>query len=74
MSRLECEDEECVRKKLASNKQFAELLEELGVTVPLKNKSRQQEKKLMPLQKATRAFSNCVNTKIHLFKNFVGFG
>ena len=36
MTRLECEDEECVRKKLASNKQFAELLEELGVTVPMK--------------------------------------
>jgi len=36
MKRLECEDEECVRKKLASNKQFAELLEELGVEVPLK--------------------------------------
>lgn len=36
MSRLECETEEEVRKKLASNKQFAELLQELGVTVPLK--------------------------------------
>ena len=35
-NRLECEDEECVRKKLASNKQFAELLEELGVEVPTK--------------------------------------
>ena len=35
-NRLECEDEECVRKKLASNKQFAELLTELGVDVPLK--------------------------------------
>lgn len=35
-NRLECEDEECVRKKLASNKQFAELLEELGVDVPTK--------------------------------------
>jgi DNA polymerase len=36
MVRLECEDEECVRKKLASNKQFAELLEEHNVEVPLK--------------------------------------
>lgn len=36
MTKLECEDEECVRKKLASNKQFAELLEELNVEVPLK--------------------------------------
>jgi len=36
MARLECEDEECVRKKLASNKQFAELLEEYKVEVPLK--------------------------------------
>ena len=36
MARLECEDEECVRAKLASNKQFAELLEELKVPVPMK--------------------------------------
>ena len=36
MVRLECEDEECVRAKLASNKQFAELLEELKVPVPMK--------------------------------------
>ena len=35
-ARLECETAEDVRKKLASNKQFAELLEEMGVTVPLK--------------------------------------
>ena len=34
--KLKCETEEEVRKKLASNKQFAELLEEFGVTVPLK--------------------------------------
>lgn len=34
--KLECEDEEAVRKKLASNKQFAELLEKLGVEVPMK--------------------------------------
>ena len=36
MTRLNCEDEECVRKKLASNKQFAELLEEHDIEVPLK--------------------------------------
>ena len=35
-SKLGCDDEECVRKKLASNKQFAELLQELNVEVPLK--------------------------------------
>ena len=34
--RLKCETTEEVRKKLASNKQFAELLEEMGVVVPLK--------------------------------------
>jgi DNA polymerase len=36
MNRLNCEDEECVRKKLASNKQFAELLAELNIPVPMK--------------------------------------
>ena len=36
MNRLNCEDEECVRKKLASNKQFAELLAELNIAVPMK--------------------------------------
>ena len=36
MNRLKCDTEEEVRKKLASNKQFAELLQELGVVVPLK--------------------------------------
>jgi DNA polymerase I-like protein with 3'-5' exonuclease and polymerase domains len=36
MTRLECDTEECVRGKLASNKQFAEILQELGVTVPTK--------------------------------------
>ena len=35
-SKLDCETEEDVRKKLASNKQFAELLEELGIDVPMK--------------------------------------
>ena len=36
MEKLGCEDEECVRKKLASNQQFAAILEELGVSVPMK--------------------------------------
>jgi DNA polymerase len=36
MTKLECDTEECVRGKLASNKQFAEILQELGITVPLK--------------------------------------
>ena len=36
MGKLKCESEEEVRKKLASNKQFAQLLEEFGITVPLK--------------------------------------
>ena len=36
MARLECEDVESVRKKLASNKQFAELIVELGAVVPMK--------------------------------------
>ena len=36
MSKLECDTEECVRSKLASNKQFAEILTELGVVVPTK--------------------------------------
>jgi len=34
--KLKCEDEESVRKKLASNKQFANLLTEFGVLVPMK--------------------------------------
>lgn len=36
MEKLECEDEEGVRKKLASNPQFAAILEEHGVIVPMK--------------------------------------
>ena len=36
MEKLKCDTEESVRKKLASNKQFAELLKEYGVTPPLK--------------------------------------
>ena len=36
MDELKCNDAEGVRKKLASNKMFAELLEERGVKVPMK--------------------------------------
>jgi DNA polymerase len=36
MIKLQCDTEECVRAKLASNKQFAEILTELGVIVPTK--------------------------------------
>ena len=36
MGRLNCDTEEEVRKKLASNKQFAELLIELGIDPPIK--------------------------------------
>jgi DNA polymerase bacteriophage-type len=36
MSQLNCENSEAVRKKLASNKQFAALLEEHGVKAPMK--------------------------------------
>jgi len=36
MQRMECDTEEVVRKKLASNKQFGALLKELGVKLPMK--------------------------------------
>lgn len=36
MKKLECDSAEAVRKKLASNKQFAELLGEMGVVSPMK--------------------------------------
>jgi DNA polymerase len=36
MERLKCDTSECVRKRLASNKKFAELLKEFGVEPPLK--------------------------------------
>lgn len=36
MEKLECETAEAVRKRLASNKQFAEILVERGVSVPMK--------------------------------------
>jgi len=36
MQRMECDTEEAVRKKLASNKQFGALLKELGMKLPMK--------------------------------------
>lgn len=35
--KLSCDSEEAVRKKLASNKQFAQVLKEFGVQVPMKD-------------------------------------
>jgi DNA polymerase I-like protein with 3'-5' exonuclease and polymerase domains len=40
MSQLKCDTEEAVRKKLASNKQFAKVLEEHGVKPPMKTSPR----------------------------------
>lgn len=55
MSRLECEDEESVRKKLASNKQFAELITELGAVVPMKI-SPTTDKETFALAKTDQGF------------------
>ena len=55
MARLECEDEESVRKKLASNKQFAELITELGAVVPMKI-SPTTEKETFALAKTDQGF------------------
>jgi len=60
MSRLECEDEEAVRKKLASNKQFAELITELGADVPMKI-SPTTEKETFALAKTDEGFINLQN-------------
>jgi len=55
MARLECEDVESVRKKLASNKQFAELITELGAVVPMKI-SPTTEKETFALAKTDQGF------------------
>jgi DNA polymerase len=55
MARLECEDEESVRKKLASNKQFAELITELGAVVPMKI-SPTTDKETFALAKTDQGF------------------
>jgi DNA polymerase I-like protein with 3'-5' exonuclease and polymerase domains len=60
MSRLECEDEEAVRKKLASNKQFAELITELGAVVPMKI-SPTTEKETFALAKTDEGFIDLQN-------------
>jgi len=62
MTRLECETEEDVRKKLASNKQFAELLEELGVVVPMKE-SPTTGKQTYALAKTDAGLINLQNHK-----------
>lgn len=62
MTRLECETEEDVRKKLASNKQFAELLEELGVAVPMKE-SPTTGKQTYALAKTDAGLINLQNHK-----------
>ncbi len=56
-SKLECDSEEEVRKKLASNNQFAELLEELGVKAPLKE-SPVTGKQTYALAKTDEGFIN----------------
>jgi DNA polymerase len=55
MKRLECDTEECVRAKLASNKQFAELLIELGITPPTKI-SPTTDKETYALEKGDTGF------------------
>jgi DNA polymerase len=55
MSKLECQTEEEVRAKLASNKQFAELLVELGITPPTKI-SPTTGKETFALAKGDQAF------------------
>ena len=44
MEKLQCKDEEAVRKKLASGKQFAAILTEHGVEVPMKESKGKQSK------------------------------
>lgn len=56
-AKLKCDSEEEVRKKLASNNQFAELLEELGVNTPLKE-SPVTGKQTYALAKTDEGFIN----------------
>jgi DNA polymerase len=60
MSKLECVDEEAVRKKLCSNPQFANILEELGVAVPMKVSPR-TEKMTFALAKNDEGFMELEN-------------
>jgi hypothetical protein len=68
--RLKCDDEEAVRKKLASNKQFAELLTDMELFPPL-NLARQLEKRHSHWLKTTRVLFHCRNMKIHSYNNCV---
>jgi len=69
--RLKCDDEEAVRKKLASNKQFAGLLTEHGITPPTKVSPTTEEKKHLLWQRTTKVLFHCRNMKIHSFNNYV---
>jgi DNA polymerase len=53
--KLECDTEEAVRKKLASNKQFAKVLEDHGVKVPMKE-SKTTGKQTFALAKNDEGF------------------
>ena len=53
--KLECETEEAVRKKLASNKQFAKVLEDHGVKAPMKE-SKTTGKQTFALAKNDEGF------------------
>ena len=53
--KLNCEDEEAVRKKLSSNKQFADVLESFGIVVPMKM-SEKQKKEVPALAKKDEGF------------------
>ena len=55
MEYLKCEDEEAVRKKLASNKQFAELLKPFGIEPPMKT-SPATGKQTLALAKTDEGF------------------
>lgn len=55
MSQLKCDNEEKVRKKLSSNKQFAEVLESFNIDVPMKM-SEKQGKDVPALAKKDEGF------------------
>ena len=55
MEKLSATTEEEVRKKLSSNKQFAEVLEGFGITVPMKH-SEKQNKQVPALAKKDEGF------------------
>jgi len=55
MTQLKCDNEEAVRKKLSSNKQFAEVLKSFGIEVPMKM-SEKQGKDVPALAKKDEGF------------------